>query len=94
MDLGLTGKVAMVGGASRGLGFAVARVLLKEGAKVSIASSNLDSITAAAQQLQSEIDPSRADDVLPMQADLRAAGRSSAGSRATRAASAASICSS
>jgi 3-oxoacyl-[acyl-carrier protein] reductase len=74
MDLGLTGKVAMVGGASRGLGFAVARVLLKEGAKVCIASSKLDTITAAAEQLQSEIDPSRADDVLPMQADLRAAG--------------------
>lgn len=74
MDLGLTGKVAMVGGASRGLGFAVARVLLKEGAKVCIASSKLESITAAAQQLQGEIDPSRADDVLPMQADLRSAG--------------------
>jgi 3-oxoacyl-[acyl-carrier protein] reductase len=74
MDLGLTGKVAMVGGASRGLGFAVARVLLKECAKVSIASSNADSIMAAAQQLQSEIGPSRADDVLPMQADLRSAG--------------------
>jgi 3-oxoacyl-[acyl-carrier protein] reductase len=74
MDLGLTGKVAMVGGASRGLGFAVARVLLQEGAKVSIASSNLDGITAAATQLQSEIDPSRADHVLATQVDLRTAG--------------------
>jgi 3-oxoacyl-[acyl-carrier protein] reductase len=73
MDLGLAGKVAMVGGASRGLGFAVARVLLQEGAKVCIASSNADSIMAAAQKLQSEIDPSRADDVLPEQADLRSA---------------------
>lgn len=73
MDLGLNGKVAMVGGASRGLGFAVARVLLLEGAKVSIASSNLEGITAAAQKLRSEIDPSRADDVIEAQADLRSA---------------------
>ena len=36
MDLGLAGKVAMVGGASRGLGFAVARLLLREGARVSM----------------------------------------------------------
>ena len=34
MDLGLTGKVAMVGGASRGLGLAVARALVAEGAQV------------------------------------------------------------
>ena len=40
MDLGLKGKVAMVGGASRGLGFAVAEALASEGAHVSIASSN------------------------------------------------------
>jgi 3-oxoacyl-[acyl-carrier protein] reductase len=31
MDLGLTGRVALVGGSSRGLGFAVARELLGEG---------------------------------------------------------------
>ena len=36
MDLGLKGKVALVGGGSRGLGFAVARVLAGEGAKVSL----------------------------------------------------------
>jgi NAD(P)-dependent dehydrogenase (short-subunit alcohol dehydrogenase family) len=38
MDLGLKGKVAMVAGASRGLGFAVAQALAGEGAIVSIAS--------------------------------------------------------
>ena len=32
MDLGLKGKVAMVGGASRGLGYAVAEALAREGA--------------------------------------------------------------
>ena len=38
MDLGLKGKVAMVAGASRGLGFAVAQALVEEGAIVSISS--------------------------------------------------------
>jgi 3-oxoacyl-[acyl-carrier protein] reductase len=51
MDLSLKGKVAMVGGASRGLGFAVAEALAKEGAAVSIASSNQASIQDAAKQL-------------------------------------------
>ncbi|HTI38473.1 MAG TPA: SDR family oxidoreductase [Vicinamibacterales bacterium] len=51
MDLGLTGKVAMVAGASRGLGFAVAEALAREGANVSIASSNQAAIEAAAEKL-------------------------------------------
>ncbi len=37
MDLGLANKVAMVGGASKGLGFAVARALAAEGAHVALA---------------------------------------------------------
>ena len=51
MDLGLKGKVAMVAGASRGLGFAVAEALAREGANVSISSSNQTSIDAAAGRL-------------------------------------------
>jgi len=38
MDLGLKGKVAMVAGASEGLGFSVARALAQEGALVSMVS--------------------------------------------------------
>ena len=48
MDLGLKDKVAMVGGASKGLGFAVARALAAEGARVSIASRDRDAIERAA----------------------------------------------
>ena len=48
MDLGLTNKVAMVGGASRGLGFAVARALAAEGAHVSIASRDQAALELAA----------------------------------------------
>ena len=51
MDLGLKGKVAMVAGASRGLGFAVAQALAGEGALVSIASRDEAAIGAAAERL-------------------------------------------
>ena len=51
MDLGLTGKVALVAGASRGLGFAVAEALAREGAIVSMSSSTQASIAAAAKRL-------------------------------------------
>ncbi len=36
MDLGLVGKVVLIGGGSRGLGYAVAEAVAAEGAKVSI----------------------------------------------------------
>lgn len=54
MDLALGGKVAMVGGASRGLGFAVARMLAAEGASVSIASRSRDAIDKAAARIQQD----------------------------------------
>jgi len=51
MDLGLKGKVAMVAGASRGLGFAVAQTLASQGAFVSIVSRDESAIRAAAQRI-------------------------------------------
>jgi 3-oxoacyl-[acyl-carrier protein] reductase len=54
MDLGLKGKVAMVAGASRGLGYAVARGLAAEGVKVSMASRDEAKITAAAARVAGE----------------------------------------
>jgi 3-oxoacyl-[acyl-carrier protein] reductase len=51
MDLGLKGKVAMVGGASRGLGYAVAEALAREGAIVSISSTTPASIDAAGKRI-------------------------------------------
>lgn len=44
----------MVAGASRGLGFAVARALAKEGVEVSISSRNADAAKAAAAKIQAE----------------------------------------
>ena len=71
MDLGLKGKVAMVAGASRGLGFAVAETLAREGARVSIASTDQKAISAAVEQIQrgggettaSVVDVRRADQI-------------------------------
>lgn len=52
MDLGLMGKVAMVAGASRGLGYAVAEALALEGARLSVASRDADRLDAAAARLR------------------------------------------
>jgi 3-oxoacyl-[acyl-carrier protein] reductase len=54
MDLGLAGKIAMVAGASRGLGYAVARALAAEGARVSMLSRDLQAIRAAAERIRAE----------------------------------------
>jgi len=54
MDLGLTNKVAMVAGASRGLGFAIAKTLAAEGASVSIASRDANAIAGAARNIEQE----------------------------------------
>src|SRR5690348_9326645 len=54
MDLGLTDKVVMVGGASKGLGYAVARAVAGEGAIVSIASRDENAIRQAAETISRE----------------------------------------
>jgi 3-oxoacyl-[acyl-carrier protein] reductase len=54
MDLGLTGRVALVAGASKGLGYAVARALAGEGAHVSIASRDEGAIRDAASRIEHE----------------------------------------
>jgi len=51
MDLGLTGKVAIVGGGSDGLGFAIADRLLSEGAFVTMFARRAEKVAAAAEEL-------------------------------------------
>ncbi|MEU7206520.1 SDR family oxidoreductase [Streptomyces sp. NPDC045470] len=51
MDLGLAGRVYVVGGGSRGLGFAVARVLTEEGARVVLSGRDAASLATAVEAL-------------------------------------------
>jgi 3-oxoacyl-[acyl-carrier protein] reductase len=51
MDLGISGKVALVTGASQGIGFGIAKELAAEGARVAISSRSDDKIEAAAEQI-------------------------------------------
>lgn len=54
MDLGLRDKVAIVGGASQGIGFAIARLLAAEGAQVAMIARREEPLERAAAQIRSE----------------------------------------
>jgi len=51
MDLGLKGKIALLTGASRGLGFATAEVLAQEGVNLAINSRDVDELAKAGDKL-------------------------------------------
>lgn len=51
MDLGLRGKVAVVTGGSKGIGYAAAKVFLEEGAKVAICARHEEELRQAAGEL-------------------------------------------
>jgi 3-oxoacyl-[acyl-carrier protein] reductase len=53
VDLGLQGKVAIVAGASRGLGRAIAEGLAAEGARVTLCSRSAEAVGAAAEAINS-----------------------------------------
>ena len=66
MELGLNGKVAIVGGGSKGLGRACALGLAREGARVAICSRNADALGRTAREISAETGT----DVLPVASDL------------------------
>lgn len=55
MDLGLTGKVAIVTGSSRGLGLAAATALAEEGASVVLCARGAETLTTAAQGIRAKV---------------------------------------
>ncbi len=54
MDLGLEGKVALVGGSSKGIGRAVALALAREGCNVTICARDNTALAATAQAIRSQ----------------------------------------
>jgi 3-oxoacyl-[acyl-carrier protein] reductase len=61
MDLGLEGRVALVMGASRGLGRGIAAALAREGARVAIASRSLERLEEAVAEIGAQATPFVAD---------------------------------
>ena len=56
MDLGLNGKIALLTGASRGLGFATAKLLAQEGVKLAINSRSAANLSKAKDELSAYTD--------------------------------------
>jgi 3-oxoacyl-[acyl-carrier protein] reductase len=69
MDLGLRGKVAIVGGASQGIGFAIARLLAAEGADVAMVARKAEPLAQAVAKVSGQ-DGGRA---FAVAADIRSA---------------------
>jgi len=61
MKLELEGRIALVSGASRGIGFAIAKALAAEGAKVALAARGLDGLKAAASEIGGDVSVHAAD---------------------------------
>ncbi|OYW33681.1 MAG: hypothetical protein B7Z41_04705 [Rhizobiales bacterium 12-66-7] len=69
MDLALTDRTAIVTGASRGIGFAIAARLLAEGARVAICGRDISRLEAAAERLHASGGGGTGATVLPVVAD-------------------------
>jgi 3-oxoacyl-[acyl-carrier protein] reductase len=61
VDLGIDGRVALVMGASKGIGRAIAAALAGEGARVAIASRSGERLRATAERIDGEVTPFEAD---------------------------------
>lgn len=69
MDLRLNDKIAVVNGASQGIGFAIAHTLAEEGTRVAVAARREPALGEAAARLREET----GGDIFPIQGDIRRA---------------------
>jgi 3-oxoacyl-[acyl-carrier protein] reductase len=69
MNLDLKGMAALVGGASQGIGYGIARMLATEGVRVAVTARRVEGLNAAAERLSAET----GSQVIPIQADCRQA---------------------
>jgi 3-oxoacyl-[acyl-carrier protein] reductase len=67
MDLGLKGRVALINGASQGIGYGIARTLAAEGARVAVAARREPALLAAAERLREET----GGEIVALQGDIR-----------------------
>lgn len=70
MDLSLKGKVAVVGGSSEGIGYAIAHLLAAEGAKVVTVARRKENLDVSSRKIQEETKS----EVFAVPADIRKAG--------------------
>jgi len=73
MDLRLDGKTALVTGASKGIGFAIAKAMAASGAKVMLSSRKQDQLEKAAAEIDGEVDVVAANAGEPDQAEAAVA---------------------
>jgi 3-oxoacyl-[acyl-carrier protein] reductase len=70
MNLGITGKWALVCGASKGLGYGCAQALAREGTHVVIVARGADVLQVAAERLRSDADVPKGTQIEPIAADI------------------------
>jgi 3-oxoacyl-[acyl-carrier protein] reductase len=73
MNFGITGKWALVCGASKGLGFGCAQALAREGANVVIVARGAEALQAAAEKLRNDPELPRGTQVEPIAVDITTA---------------------
>src|SRR5574338_1192899 len=75
MDLGLKGKAVLITGSSRGLGFATASLLAREGARVAVNSRSAESAVRAAGEIAAQaVAGAEAAQVIGLAGDVTEAG--------------------
>jgi len=70
MDMGIKGRWALVGGASKGLGFGCAQALAREGVHVVIVARGAEALRAAADRIQADPQLPAGTQVQPIAADI------------------------